>query len=294
MTVYGVSILPCGALLRSAKTEHQSRMAPSKISSAHWGRSSDIRILPLLKSLWTTVAGDAPSEIRIGAGGATVTLKSGKRTLDVVGLLQEIEDALEFGGRVIWLLFDKVDEIFPSEPEERRAAIEGLMTACMSIRRQFPAIQPKILLRTDIWRDLNFTNKSHLSDKKVELKWTRNQLALFLLKRACAVETVRLHVETAVPALQGATVESLSPEDVETGVLSIFPETLYPGQREAQFVDWLVARVTDAQGTILPRETIMLGNQAKAEQEKSRGLPETGLLSRSMSSQHLVTSPKSG
>ncbi len=58
------------------------------------------------------------------------------------------------------------------------------------------------------------------------------------------------------------------------------PETVYPGEREAQIVDWLTARVTDAQGTVLPRETIMLGNQAKEEQLRGGGVGEGALLSR--------------
>jgi hypothetical protein len=44
------------------------------------GEQRDHRILPLMKSLWQTVVGDAPGEISIAAGGATVTIKGGKRS----------------------------------------------------------------------------------------------------------------------------------------------------------------------------------------------------------------------
>jgi hypothetical protein len=245
------------------------------------GTTSDRRILPLMKSLWQTVVGDAPSQISIASHGATVTIHGGKRGLDVVALLQEVQDALDGAGKHLWLLFDKIDEIFPADPHERRAAIEGLMTASMAIRRQFPAIQPKILLRTDIWQDLLFTNKSHLTDKRVQLSWSKDQLAVLLLKRGCADPVVRALVEETVPALKGNDVESLSPNQVEDCLKVIFPSTVYPGEREAQIVDWITARVTDAQGTVLPRETIMLGN--KAQQEQSRGgghASDTSLLSR--------------
>lgn len=134
------------------------------------GERKDLRVGPLLKSLWKLVLGTPPSEVTVAAQGASVTLRGGARSLDVVTLLQDIETTLEAEGRQLWVLFDKIDEIYPAERDERLAALEGLMTACMSIRRTFPRIQPKVLLRTDLWRLLNFTNKSHLSDKRIEAR----------------------------------------------------------------------------------------------------------------------------
>jgi hypothetical protein len=229
--------------------------------------AKDLRILPVMQSLWKLAIGDAPAEVSVASGGATVTLRGGKKALDVIGLLQDLQTTLESAGKKLWLLFDKIDEIFPTDPAERRAAIEGLFTASMAVRRQFPAIQPKVLVRTDIWRDLQFTNKSHLTDKRVELSWSRDQLAVMLLKRACASRDVRTFVEHYIPALKESDVEVLSREDIEAGIRVIFPPTVYPGEREAEIMDWIEARVTDAQGTVLPRETIMLGNRAKSEQE---------------------------
>lgn len=45
-------------------------------------------------------------------------------------------------------------------------------------------------------------------------------------------------------------------------------------------MDWIVARVTDSQGTVLPRETIMLGNRAPVEQQGIGQPAEGQLLSR--------------
>lgn len=244
------------------------------------GELKDPRILPLMKSLWFTVVGDPPSEISIASRGATITVRGGNRSLDVISLLGDLQRALGDAGKRLWILFDKIDEIFPADPGERQAAIEGLMTASMAIRRQFPAIQPKVFVRTDIWRDLRFTNKSHLSDKRVELAWDGDQLAAMLLKRACVAPTVRALVEERVPALAGSIVENLPGDEVASGLLAIFPATVYPGEREARIVDWITARVTDAQGTVLPRETIMLANRAQAKQLESGHPAEDSLLSR--------------
>lgn len=240
----------------------------------------DFRLLPLMQSLWKVAIGNAPQEVSVSAGGATVTLRGGKSALDVVRLLGDIQVSLEAADKTMWILFDKIDELFPSDPNERKSSIEGLFTASMATRRQFPAIQPKILIRTDIWRDLEFTNKSHLSDKRIELSWSRDELARLLLKRACAAPEVLELISREVPRLSEAPVDSLTLEEVEIGLGSIFPAKVYAGEREAQIVDWLTARVTDAQGTVLPRESIMLSNRAKALQLEAGRAAEGSLLSR--------------
>lgn len=242
------------------------------------GTVRDIRIGPLLKDLWRLAVGEPPRQVTVSAKGTTVTLQGGKRSLDVVTLLEDVASTLRRNGRILWLLFDKIDEIFPANREERIAALSGLMSAALNIRRTFPEIQPRIFLRTDLWRDLNFTNKSHLTDKTVELSWNREQLAWLLTKRACASKPVRDYLEMCVPQLRGHQVEDLTRAQRDKCLESIFPETVYPGQREAYILDWIVDRVTDGLGTSLPRETIMLGNQAAGNQRAAGGPESADLL----------------
>lgn len=148
------------------------------------------------------------------------------------------------------------------------------MTACMSVRRQFDRVQPKVLLRTDLYRHLNFTNKSHLTDKRIELRWSRDQLAALLLKRAATDDLVREVCAERVPRLRDvATVEDLTPEERETALEAVLPASAYPGKNEARIVDWIVARVTDAQGTVLPREAILLGGLARRKERVDQGGP---------------------
>jgi hypothetical protein len=246
------------------------------------GEQHDLRVGPLLKSLWKLVVGAPPSEVTISARGASVTLKGGGRSLDVVTLLQDVQMALEAEDKRLWILFDKIDEIYPAEREERLHALEGLMTASMSIRRTFPNILPKVLLRTDIWRHLNFTNKSHLTDKQIELRWSRDQLATLLLKRAVVDDLVWELIATRIPRLMLVSgVEELDREEREVALEVVLPSSAYPGQNEAKIVDWIVARVTDAQGTVLPREAILLCKLARKLQLDTGGpAPGDSLISR--------------
>lgn len=244
------------------------------------GERRDYRVGPLLRELWTLAIGNAPGTVTISAGGASVSLSGGKRSLDVVTLLDDANTALQRRGKVLWLMFDKIDEIWPSDRVERRRALEGLMTATMHIRRTFPAIQPIVLLRTDLWGELDFTNKDHLTDKRIELNWTANQLASLLVKRALRRQPVREYVDAQLTLLAGRHVEDWSAEESLAALKTIFPSTAYPGEREAGIMDWLVERVRDGRLTVLPRDSIVLANTAA---ELQRDLGEVGspsLLSR--------------
>lgn len=244
------------------------------------GQRPDLRIGPLLRDLWVLTVGNPPQQVSISAQGATVAIKSGKRSLDVVTLLEDVNKALEATGKTLWLLFDKVDEIWPADREERRRALEGLMTAVMQVRRTFPAIQPKVMLRTDLWAELDFTNKDHLTDKRIELGWSAIPLTSLLVKRALRHDEVRVYVEGRRPSLANRSVEEWTADERLDALTTILPTTAYPGEREAAIMDWLLERVRDGRGTVLPRDSIVLLNSAA---DKQRDLGEVGqpaLLSR--------------
>src|SRR5690606_19190851 len=78
-------------------------------------------------------------------------------------------------GSQIMLLVDGLDTGFGSTDEERkrrRKSIEGLFDAWMELGQTLSNLRFKIMLREDIWRQLNFANKSHLFGKTVELRWS--------------------------------------------------------------------------------------------------------------------------
>ena len=229
----------------------------------------DYRIGPLLKDLWRQTIGDPPDKISIK--GIRVDARKKKRQLDVIALLQDVNSVLASEGKVLWLLFDKVDEIWSDNKAERRKSLSRLIEVVMYVRRSFPAIQPKILLRTDIWQELDFTNKDHLTDKCIELSWTRKQLSDLLVKRAIQSELAHRWVSSRVPEVENCLFENWTSEERSKVLESIFPATAYPGEREAAIMDWIVERVKDGRGTVLPRDAINIANYA-AEYQRSEAL----------------------
>jgi len=244
------------------------------------GGKRDWRLAPILRQLWRALVSNKLPTPRITVRGVEVDFSVGGQDLDIVAMLQGVNKALEIEGKHLWVLFDKIDELFPTNPDERLRALEGLMLATMEVRRMFPRVQPRVFLRTDLWRHLNFTNKSHLEDKKVDLAWSASQMARLLLKRAVTDEAVwNLAAEQEEQLLAVVSVEDLSDDQVARGLTSIFPSSVYGGAKEASFVSWLVPRVTDGLATVLPREAIYLSNRARVAQLSAGGPATEALLS---------------
>jgi cellulose biosynthesis protein BcsQ len=73
------------------------------------------------------------------------------------------------------LLFDGLDTGFghsPADRERRHRAIEGLFAFFTDRGDSLKKLRLKVMLREDIWRKLQFENKSHLFGRSVRLAWS--------------------------------------------------------------------------------------------------------------------------
>jgi hypothetical protein len=243
-------------------------------------RAKDYRIGPMVKDAWQLVVGTAPSELEINVMGSGAMIRSGRASLDVLDLLEDIEKVLAVHNQRIWLLFDKIDELHPTNPEQRDRALEGLFPACLAIERAFPSIVPRIFVRDDLYGPrLHFTNKSHFVGKQFTIEWDVEALRLMLLKRALATGEVHEYVMQSVPEIQKREPESFTEDEVTSALRVIFDERAYSGPNEAKTISWMVARATDAKGVTFPREMISYGNIARRKQEEKGGPGDSSLIS---------------
>lgn len=122
-------------------------------------------------------------------------------------------------------------------------------------------------MRNDIWSTLEFVNKSHISDKCVELSWDENSLLEMILKRVLNDDKILEYV-TNETALNKE--ELLLSVNLRTVFYTIFAKQVYKGRREANVVSWLLARITDGLKGKYPREFINFAAYAKEEQRAER------------------------
>jgi hypothetical protein len=241
-------------------------------------KAPDYRILPIAKALWRASVGTPPESVKVSVAGTAVEIAAGKEVLDSTALLTDIESVLEASGRKLWLLFDKVDELHPSNPAERRTALEGLFPACMAVRRFFPHLVPRVFIRSDLYgRNIHFTNKSHLADKQFEIRWDMPALESLLLKRALVHVDVRAYVARRA-RLQSARTEELSRSEVRRGVDVVFASRMTESGR-IRTLEWMRARATDSKGVTYPREMIAFANASRDIQREAGLLPGDHLIS---------------
>ena len=184
--------------------------------------------------------------------------------------LQAIDNWLQAQGQRMWLLYDELDAGFGQDYERRKRALEALFVWWIEVHPGLKNITAKILLREDIWDELNFTNKGHFAGRFVQLRWVEDDLWRLVLRQ------VLLTSKTLAEILRekfGVDIEWL--DSFETGQLQ---KVLYPlwGERmgrgnKAYTHNWIRNRITDTQDNRFPRSLILLLQKAV---ELERGYSE--------------------
>ena len=190
--------------------------------------------------------------IEIDVKGVKIKI-GGNYSIDTQDLLAEIEETLECEQLECWILFDKIDELFSNDHIKRKLCIESLFRTYLSFVNRFPQIKFKIFIRNDIWSTLEFVNKSHISDKCIELTWNQTNLVQMILRRILNNNVILKYIINETGLSQE---ELLLPINLEDVFYTIFAKQVYKGKREATVISWVLARITDGLGGKYPRELI--------------------------------------
>ncbi|ELZ18015.1 hypothetical protein C477_12442 [Haloterrigena salina JCM 13891] len=238
----------------------------------------DWRIIPALKTVWEKVVGDPPSQGKVSYRNFSIEF-SNDRSLDISRLLEDEQRILEEKGESVWLMLDRIDELRSKNLDERKELLEALFRVQLNFMGRFENIRLKILLRTDIWSDLNFTNKSHIWDKRIELEWNDTQLLRLINKRMLQSDLIRKGIEESLStSIDLSDVEQFDKETQEELFYSVFEDQVYSGPREADLFDWMTKRIRDGHGGKYPRELISFCNEARKIQLRKESDSEDRLI----------------
>ncbi len=179
----------------------------------------------------------------------------------------------------VWLLYDELDVGFGQDYDRRRRALEGLLGWWVENGSGLSSIVPKVLLREDIWADLNFTNKTYFSARFVELRWEEDDLWRLVLRQALSQSTTLADL-----VRRQFSVELTQLDDVEEVVL--LRRSLYPlwGERmgrgnKAYTYNWVRNRISDSKKNHFPRSLIQLLQRAvEIEKRTSERTPSEAVL----------------
>lgn len=164
-------------------------------------------------------------------------------------------------GKVLWFLYDLLDEDLIEKGGVRSRALTGLfqlVQACDA--RRLTSIRFKIFLREDIWSRIIFDNKSHFNGRDLLLQWTRADFLRLALRQAIQSKEFAELVDRFSPV---GNIDQADESSIDRAL-----QLLWGSRREANLKSkyvsrWVYDRLTDSSKTTFPRSLNILLKEAK-------------------------------
>jgi Mrp family chromosome partitioning ATPase len=194
------------------------------------------------------------------------------------------------------LHLDGLDTAFKNNLEQRRRGLAALFVAWQATFSKLRHIDLKVFMRSDLWEQLSFPEKSHLKTRTMQLSWAPEDLWRLVLKRALhSQEFTLLCKEWGIePQLEADTVEASSSKAMAGYLDALFEPRIWAGKNSLSR-NWVMRRLADAKGTIFPRDVLCLLFEAIREERDrirndARVAPEAVISRESLAKALLPTS----
>jgi hypothetical protein len=179
-----------------------------------------------------------------------------------------VDDALGLQGHRHVLYLDGLDTAFKADLEQRRRGLSALFVAWQATFSKLRHIDLKVFLRSDLWEELSFPEKSHLRTKTMQLSWNQEDLWRLVVKRAlCSEGFKRLCDSWGIePRLDAESVEASGPAAIFSYLDVLFEQRIWAGKNSLSR-SWIMRRLADARDTIFPRDVLCLLSEAIREEQ---------------------------
>jgi len=178
---------------------------------------------------------------------------------------ETLEKILEKSNLCIWLMVDRLDEVFPRRSDLEKRALRGLLHSTRLFTTA--AIRIKIFLRDDMLEQVvstgeGFTALTHLTSRQANtLRWSQDQILTMIVKRLFANEALRDYFNVSMERLN-------SDEDYRNSCFySVFPETIHGGPKQSPTLRWVYNHTMDGRNVVTPRDILDLLTKAKQNQQ---------------------------
>lgn len=179
---------------------------------------------------------------------------------------ETLEAILQKSKLSLWLMIDRLDEIFPRRSTLERTALRGLLRAMRFFESK--AIRVKIFLRDDMLDQVvrgseGFTALTHITARQADtLRWTEDQILSMVVKRLfVANQQLAQYLKVDSRRVE------VSTEYRQQAFYKVFPRTVRRGERQTTTLRWICNRCADGRGVITPRDVIELLTRAKQRQQ---------------------------
>jgi len=164
----------------------------------------------------------------------------------------------------VWLMIDRLDEIFPRRSELESKALRGLLR----VMRLFttPEIRVKVFLRDDMLENMlssgeGFTAMTHVTARQADtLRWSEEQIQTFVVKRLFANKELRDYCQLDKDRLDA------SADYRHESFYKVFPPRVHPGPNQSSTIRWIYSHTQDGRSVVTPRDVLDLLTKARQRQ----------------------------
>jgi hypothetical protein len=165
----------------------------------------------------------------------------------------------------LWLMVDRLDEIFPRRSDVERLALRGLLRAM----RYFGSgsIRVKVFLRDDMLEQVvmgnnGFTALTHVTVRQADtLRWSQDQILAMVVKRFFANDELIKYLDVNREQIDA------SASYRTQCFYKLFPPTVFRGPKQSPTISWIFNRCADGRGVVTPRDVLDLLIRAKQRQQ---------------------------
>jgi len=183
--------------------------------------------------------------------------------------LNDVKDSLEAVLQAcklsLWLMVDRLDEVFPRRSDVERTALRGLLRAMRYFSS--PCVRVKVFLRDDMLEEVvrteeGFTALTHVTVRQADtLRWTQDQILAMVVKRIFASKRLAAYLKIDRDQLEARASYRKQAFDL------VFPPTVFKGAKQSTTVRWICNHCADGRGVVTPRDVLDLLIRAKQRQQ---------------------------
>lgn len=183
----------------------------------------------------------------------------------VESIKEDLEAILKDSGLNLWLMIDRLDEIFPRRSTLERTALRGLLRTMRIFTSN--QIRIKAFLRDDILDAIvsgseGFTALSHIAARQADtLRWSEDDILTMIVNRLSANNEFCKKLDIDVEKVKA------SLEYRKEVFYKVFPERVNTGKNQSETLRWIFNHTADGNDVVTPRDVIDLLTSAKQHQQ---------------------------
>lgn len=235
---------------RDSIVSYLKTIAKSKMS---FGLKTEVDPITSLPSVTPTFEIDPKDAVELSS-----------RPIYIAEFRDELANILSKNNIKIWVMLDRLDEVFPHRSDVEKIGLRSLLKA--SYNFSHPNLRTKIFMRDDIIAYLatdGFTALTHVTDRSSStMSWSKDELLYLIVKRISANNAIQSYFE-------------IDNEKVNTNKEyreEIFSKLFSAKIGKMNTMDWLYTNCSDANNIVTPRDMIDFFKFAKTEQFKKNKL----------------------